>query len=89
MGEPGKLSSEADPVQRTMEISGSSASVQGIQKAFADNSARAKRLAQQDGGPSFEKDMAELPSDQSRVGANGKVLKTQDQMLGTLLDMVG
>ena len=72
-----------------MEISGSSASVQGIQRAFADNAARAKRLAQEDGGPTFEKDMAELPSDESRVGANGKVIKTRDQMLGTLLDMVG
>jgi hypothetical protein len=72
-----------------MEISGSSSAVQGIQRAFDDNAARAKRLAKEDGGPQFEKDMAELPSDAHRVGVNTKVIKTQDQMVGTLLDMLG
>jgi hypothetical protein len=71
-----------------MEISGSG-SVQGIQRAFDANAARAKRVAQPDGGPQFEKDMAELPSDPDRVTANTKALKAKDQMLGTLLDMVG
>ena len=72
-----------------MEISGSGSSVQGIQQAFDRNAARAKRLAQEDGGPQFEKDMAELHSDEHAVGAQGKVIKSRDQMLGTLLDMVG
>ena len=72
-----------------MEISSSNASVQGIQNAFAANAARAKRVAQADGGPQFEKDMAELPSDGQNVKANTKALKAKDQMLGTLLDMVG
>lgn len=72
-----------------MEISGSSSAVQGIQRAFDANAARAKRLAQADGGPSFVKDMAELPSDAHKAGVNGKVIKTQDQMVGTLLDMLG
>lgn len=67
----------------------SSASIQGIQNAFDRNAARAKRIAQPDGGPQFEKDMAELPSDADDVKANTAVLKTKDQMLGTLLDMVG
>ncbi|MDB5104254.1 MAG: hypothetical protein JWP91_1943 [Fibrobacteres bacterium] len=71
-----------------MEISSSTSSVQGIQQAFAANAARAKRVAQPDGGPQFEKDMAELPSDADNVAANTKALKTRDQMLGTLLDMV-
>ncbi|HKP94900.1 MAG TPA: hypothetical protein VJ385_04000 [Fibrobacteria bacterium] len=72
-----------------MEISGSSSSVQGIQNAFATHAARGKRIAQPDGGPRFEKDMAELPSDGDNVAANAKAIKTRDQMLGTLLDMVG
>lgn len=72
-----------------MEISASSSSVQGIQKAFDDNAARARRIAKEDGGPQFEKDMAELPSDAHRVGANVKAIKTKDQMVGTLLDLFG
>jgi hypothetical protein len=72
-----------------MEIGNSTSSVQGIRKAFEVNAARAERLARSDGGPSFEKDMAELPSDADNVGVNVKALKTKDQMLGTLLDLVG
>jgi hypothetical protein len=72
-----------------MEIGSSSSSVQGIQNAFSAHAARAQRIAQPDGGPQFEKDMAELPSDKDNVGFNVKALKTKDQMLGTLLDMVG
>jgi hypothetical protein len=72
-----------------MEIGSSTTSVQGIRNAFSANAARAQRIAQPDGGPQFEKDMAELPSDKDAVGVNVKALKNQDQMLGTLLDMVG
>ena len=72
-----------------MEISGASSSIQGIKNAFEANAARAQRVAKEDGGPQFEKDMAELPSDPQRVAVNTKAIKTQDEMLGTLLDMVG
>ena len=37
----------------------------------------------------FEKDMAELPSDDKAVGFNAAAIKTQDKMLGTLLDIIG
>jgi hypothetical protein len=72
-----------------MEINSSTSSVQGIRNAFDANAARAARLAQPNGGPQFEKDMAELPSDEHKVTSNLKALKTKDAMLGTLLDMVG
>ena len=74
-----------------MEISSSTStsSIQAIRKAFEDNAARAARVAQENGGPQFEKDMAELPSDEHKVTSNLKALKSQDEMLGTLLDMVG
>ena len=74
-----------------MEISSSTStsSIQGIRKAFEDNAARAARVAQENGGPQFEKDMAELPCDEHKVTSNLKALKSQDEMLGTLLDRVG
>ena len=72
-----------------MEIGNSAASVQGMQQAFARNAARAKRLADPEGDPQIDKDMAELPGDKQDVRANSKVIQTQDQMLGTLLDIVG
>jgi hypothetical protein len=71
-----------------MEISGSTSSIQALQQAFADNAARAQRLAKQDGGPQFEKDMAELPSDEQNVGIQSKAIKTKDKMLGELIDLV-
>jgi hypothetical protein len=71
-----------------MEISNSTSSVQGMQKAFATNAARAKRLADPENDPQFEKDMAELPSDEQNVGVQSKVIKTKDQMLGDLLDIL-
>jgi hypothetical protein len=71
-----------------MEITNSTSSVQGMMNAFAKNAARGKRLADPENDPQFEKDMAELPTDKQEVGVNSKVIKTKDQMLGTLLDMV-
>jgi hypothetical protein len=71
-----------------MEIGGSTSSIQAIQNAFDANAARAKRISSQDGGPQFEKDMAELPNDPEQVGMQTKAIKAKDQMLGTLLDMV-
>jgi hypothetical protein len=66
----------------------SSASVQGMQRAFARNAERAKRLADPEGDPQLDKDMAELPSDKQDVSVQAKVIKTKDQMLGDLLDIL-
>lgn len=71
-----------------MEV-GFSSPVQGLQDAFDRNGARAKRLSKGVDDPQVEKDMAELSQDKADVGMNTKVIKTKDQMLGTLLDMVG
>jgi hypothetical protein len=70
-----------------MEV-GFSSSTQGIQNAFDQNAARAKRLSKGVEDDQLEKDMAELPQDKADVGVNTAVIKTKDQMLGTLLDMV-
>jgi hypothetical protein len=69
-----------------MEV-GFSSSVQGIQNAIDTNSARAKRLEQGMDDEQVEKDLAELPTDPPNLGINTAVIKTKDQMLGTLLDM--
>jgi len=69
-----------------MEIS-SSSSVQSLQRAFAAQEAKSKRIANAENDPQFEKDMAELPSDKQDVAAQVKVIKTKDEMLGTLMDL--
>jgi len=66
----------------------SSSSIQGMQRAFARNAERAKRLAEPEGGPQMEKDLAELPSDRQDVAVQTKVIKAKDQMLGDLLDIL-
>jgi hypothetical protein len=71
-----------------MEITGSSASIQGMQRAFDRNAERAKRLSNPEGDPQLERDMAELPSDRQDVGMQTKVIKAKDQMLGDLLDIL-
>ena len=76
-----------------MEIGSSSPSVpasslQALQKAFDRNAARAKRVADPEGDPQLDKDMAELPSDKQDVAIQSKVIKTKDQMLGDLLDIL-
>jgi hypothetical protein len=71
-----------------MEISGSS-SVSGIQNVIAQHSARAERLAKAAEMDQVEKDLAELPQDPPKLGMQSKVIKTKDDMLGTLLDMFG
>lgn len=74
----------------TMEINGTGSygsSVDAIRKAFDANAERAKRIAKEDGGPQFEKDMAELPMDERNVAAQNSVIKTKDKMLGDLLDI--
>jgi hypothetical protein len=70
-----------------MEI-GATSSIQGLQNAFAANAARGQRIAKAESDPQFEKDMAELSTDPENVSTQTKVIKTKDQMLGTLLDMV-
>lgn len=71
-----------------MEITGSSSSIQGLQRAFDRNSERAKRLSDPENDPRFERDMAELPSDRQDAGVQTKVIKAKDQMLGDLLDIL-
>jgi hypothetical protein len=66
----------------------SASSIQGMQRAFARNADRAKRLSNPDGDPQLDKDMAELPSDKEDVAIQSKVIKTKDQMLGDLLDIL-
>ncbi|MBW8886913.1 MAG: hypothetical protein JF616_04055 [Fibrobacteres bacterium] len=66
----------------------STSSIQGMQKAFARNAERAKRLADPEGDTQLDKDMAELPSDKEDVAIQTKVIKTKDQMLGDLLDIL-
>jgi hypothetical protein len=70
-----------------MEISGLSSSVQGIQKAFEANAARGKRIQNPETNPQLEKDMAELATDPANVKMQTQVIKTQDKMLGELLDL--
>jgi hypothetical protein len=70
-----------------MEV-GFSSSVQGIQNAVDQNAARAKRLSKGLEDDQVEKDMAEMSQDPQNLGMNTKVVKTKDQMLGTLLDMI-
>jgi hypothetical protein len=78
-----------------MEIGSSTSSAQAIQDAFKAHAERAGRIAKstaaEGGDPSgrFEKDMAELPSDDKAVGFNAAALKTKDKMLGALLDIIG
>lgn len=73
-----------------MEINGAAgfgSSAEAIRKAFDANAARARRIAKEDGGPQFEKDMAELPTDGKNVAAQNSVIRTKDKMLGDLLDI--
>lgn len=78
-----------------MEIGSSTSSVHAIQDAFKTHAERAGRIAKstvtEGGDPTgqFEKDMAELPSDDKAVGFNAAAIKTKDKMLGTLLDILG
>jgi cell division ATPase FtsA len=85
---PGLDRSGANRYTGSMEITGSSAPIQGIQRAFDRNAARAKRLSDPEGDPQLDRDMAELPSDKQDVGMQTKVIKAKDQMLGDLLDMM-
>jgi hypothetical protein len=65
-----------------------SAAIGGIDHAFAVNAQRAQRIAKSSPGDNtFVRDMAELPSDANAVKANTAVIRTQDQMTGSLLDM--
>lgn len=77
-----------------MEI-GSTSSVSAIQQAFQKHTDRAGRIAkatmseEADADKTFVKDMAELPSDDKAAGFNAAAIKTQDKMLGALLDIFG
>lgn len=77
-----------------MEIGASGNSTAAIQQAFRTHSERAARLAAAtaSGSPerndAFVRDMAELPSDAHNVGIHAKTVKTRDEMVGTLLDIL-
>jgi len=75
-----------------MEI-GMTAAVGGMQKALGENAARAQRIAKaslstEEGVGDFTRDLAELPQDAAAFKANAATVKTQDQMLGALLDII-
>lgn len=69
-----------------MEV-GPTSSVGAIQQAFKTHAERAARITHPESDPHFEKDMAELPSDGKNVGFQAAAIKTQDRMLGALLDI--
>jgi hypothetical protein len=71
-----------------MEVSSATSPSQAIQRAFDRNAGRAARLADPEKDKTFEKDMAELPSDKQDVGVQTQVIRTKDRMLGDLLDIV-
>ncbi len=69
---------------------GLSRSVGGVREAFEANARRAERISKAKmEDDTFTKDMAELPSDDKAVKANTSVIRTQDEMLGTLMDLFG
>ena len=68
--------------------SGLSAAIGGVVNAFDVHSQRAQRIAARaPDGERFVQDMAELPSDDQNVKANVAVIRTQDKMMGALLDI--
>ena len=70
-----------------MEI-GMSSAIQGVQRAVDTNAARGARIAKGiEGDDQIEKDLAELPTDAPNLSAQIQVIKTQDKMLGDLLDI--
>lgn len=71
-----------------MEIGSTNASVNAIQQAFKTNAERAERISKPELDKQFEKDMAELPSDDKNVGIQAAAIRTKDKMLGDLLDIL-
>lgn len=66
---------------------GLSASVGGIQRAAETHFQRAQRIAKAEEAQDMTKDLAEMHTDPQRVKMNTAAIRTQDQMVGTLLDM--
>ena len=60
----------------------------GLSGTFNTHAERATRLSRPDTDPQLEKDLAELPGDAHNVSALAQVVKTQDRMLGELLDLL-
>lgn len=76
-----------------MEVAMSSA-IHGMQRAMEASSARATRISKatlddSEGGGDITKDMAEMSQDPAMMKANAATVKSQDAMLGALLDIVG
>jgi hypothetical protein len=70
---------------------GMSSAIGGIQWAMQTHAARAERISKasltpEEGGD-ITKDMAEMQLDPAAVKANAATLKTQDKMLGALMDL--
>ncbi len=60
----------------------------GIQNLMDVNATRGERIASKGtDDPQFEKDMVDLSTDPSNMKAQTAVIKTQDKMLGALLDI--
>lgn len=70
-----------------MEV-GPTSSAGAIQQAFKTHAERAARISRPEADKTFEKDMAELPSDDKNVGFQAAAIKTRDRMLGALLDIL-
>lgn len=76
-----------------MEI-GMSSAISGMQRAMQASSERASRISKaslddSEGGGDITKDMAEMAQDPALMKANAATVKTQDEMLGALLDIFG
>lgn len=70
---------------------GLSSSIGGMQRAMQTHAGRADRIAKasvdETGESDMTKDLAEMQTDPAMLKANAAAVKTQDQMLGALLDM--
>ena len=60
--------------------------MQGMQKNAEEIVAATTPTAQNDGAGSIEKPAVEMLANQQQVEASAKVVKAQDDMIGTLLD---
>ncbi len=66
---------------------GLNSSVTGISQAFKDHAARADRISRAAEHEDLAKDMVGQIEDSAIVKANVAVIKTHDEMLGSLLDL--
>ncbi len=67
---------------------GFSMSVNGVAQAFEDHAARAERISRAAEHKDLAKDMVGQIQDEKTVKANLETIKTRDEMMGTLLDIL-